>query len=137
MKECKKVWDMVQAFNICAWLCCSHEPQPGKYSFTLLVPTLYYIDEILITYQSFDHMFRARYEDAKFFYEMDTRKRFSEFRSQLKGILFHVIFSSSSGYFYFLHVLLNEQSNHFFSILHFMWLKVGTKESFLFTYLVL
>ncbi|PON58809.1 Glycine-tRNA ligase [Parasponia andersonii] len=32
---------------------------------------------------------RARYEDAKFFYEMDTRKRFSEFRSQLKGILFH------------------------------------------------
>jgi hypothetical protein len=33
---------------------------------------------------------RARYEDAKFFYEMDTRKKFSEFRSQLKGILFHV-----------------------------------------------
>ncbi|KAI6692074.1 hypothetical protein NL676_019784 [Syzygium grande] len=32
---------------------------------------------------------RARYEDAKFFYEMDTRKRFSEFQSQLKGILFH------------------------------------------------
>ncbi|XP_047337383.1 glycine--tRNA ligase, chloroplastic/mitochondrial 2 isoform X2 [Impatiens glandulifera] len=32
---------------------------------------------------------RARYEDAKFFYEMDTHKRFSEFRSQLKGILFH------------------------------------------------
>ncbi|KAG6677369.1 hypothetical protein I3842_14G022700 [Carya illinoinensis] len=32
---------------------------------------------------------RARYEDAKFFYEMDTRKKFSEFRSQLKGILFH------------------------------------------------
>lgn len=32
---------------------------------------------------------RARYEDAKFFYEMDTRKAFSEFRSQLKGILFH------------------------------------------------
>ncbi|KAF4352085.1 hypothetical protein F8388_000777 [Cannabis sativa] len=32
---------------------------------------------------------RARYEDAKFFYELDTRKRFSEFRSQLKGILFH------------------------------------------------
>ncbi|XP_050386731.1 glycine--tRNA ligase, chloroplastic/mitochondrial 2 isoform X2 [Argentina anserina] len=32
---------------------------------------------------------RARYEDAKFFYEMDTRKSFSEFRSQLKGILFH------------------------------------------------
>uniref|UniRef100_A0A5B6Z5F0 glycine--tRNA ligase n=1 Tax=Davidia involucrata TaxID=16924 RepID=A0A5B6Z5F0_DAVIN len=32
---------------------------------------------------------RARYEDAKFFYEMDTHKKFSEFRSQLKGILFH------------------------------------------------
>ncbi|KAL2319880.1 hypothetical protein Fmac_028849 [Flemingia macrophylla] len=31
----------------------------------------------------------ARYEDAKFFYEMDTRKRFSEFRKQLKNILFH------------------------------------------------
>lgn len=32
---------------------------------------------------------RARYEDAKFFYESDTRKKFSEFRKQLKGILFH------------------------------------------------
>lgn len=32
---------------------------------------------------------RARYEDAKFFYEMDTRKKFSEFRNQLNGILFH------------------------------------------------
>ncbi|GKU88509.1 hypothetical protein SLEP1_g2761 [Rubroshorea leprosula] len=32
---------------------------------------------------------RARYEDAKFFYEMDTRKKFMDFRSQLKGILFH------------------------------------------------
>ncbi|CAN0921888.1 Glycine--tRNA ligase, chloroplastic/mitochondrial 2 [Linum grandiflorum] len=32
---------------------------------------------------------RARYEDAKFFYEMDTRRSFSEFGSQLKGILFH------------------------------------------------
>ncbi|KFK42585.1 hypothetical protein AALP_AA1G014500 [Arabis alpina] len=32
---------------------------------------------------------RARYEDAKFFYGMDTSKRFSEFRDQLKGILFH------------------------------------------------
>ncbi|KAL2933936.1 Glycine--tRNA ligase chloroplastic/mitochondrial 2 [Bienertia sinuspersici] len=31
---------------------------------------------------------RARYEDAKFFYEMDTRKKFSEFRGQLNGILF-------------------------------------------------
>ncbi|OVA10589.1 Glycine-tRNA ligase [Macleaya cordata] len=32
---------------------------------------------------------RARYEDAKFFYEMDTNKKFIEFRDQLKGILFH------------------------------------------------
>ncbi|CAN6936790.1 unnamed protein product [Brassica oleracea] len=32
---------------------------------------------------------RARYEDAKFFYGVDTRKKFSEFRDQLKGILFH------------------------------------------------
>ncbi|CAM8991944.1 unnamed protein product [Rhodiola kirilowii] len=32
---------------------------------------------------------RARYEDAKFFYDLDTRKKFSEFRNQLKGILFH------------------------------------------------
>jgi len=37
---------------------------------------------------------RARYEDAKFFYEVDTRKRFSEFRDQLQGILFHVSFPS-------------------------------------------
>ncbi|TVU12952.1 hypothetical protein EJB05_46619 [Eragrostis curvula] len=32
---------------------------------------------------------RARYEDAKFFYNMDTQKRFSEFRGQLSSILFH------------------------------------------------
>ncbi|KAB2015614.1 hypothetical protein ES319_D08G037400v1 [Gossypium barbadense] len=32
---------------------------------------------------------RARYEDAKFFYELDTNKRFKDFRTQLKGILFH------------------------------------------------
>ncbi|KAJ0751856.1 putative glycine--tRNA ligase [Helianthus annuus] len=32
---------------------------------------------------------RARYEDAKFFYELDTSKRFSEFRGQLNGILFN------------------------------------------------
>ncbi|VFQ66320.1 unnamed protein product [Cuscuta campestris] len=31
----------------------------------------------------------ARFEDAKFFYELDTSKKFSEFRTQLKGILFH------------------------------------------------
>ncbi|KAJ4804189.1 Glycine--tRNA ligase beta subunit [Rhynchospora pubera] len=32
---------------------------------------------------------RARYEDARFFYKMDTKKKFSEFRPLLKGILFH------------------------------------------------
>ncbi|CAN6202867.1 unnamed protein product [Urochloa humidicola] len=32
---------------------------------------------------------RARYEDAKFFYKLDTQKKFSEFRGQLSGILFH------------------------------------------------
>lgn len=32
---------------------------------------------------------RARYEDAKFFYELDTRRKFMDFRDQLKGILFH------------------------------------------------
>ncbi|KAG1360784.1 putative Glycine--tRNA ligase, chloroplastic/mitochondrial 2 [Cocos nucifera] len=32
---------------------------------------------------------RARYEDAKFFYRMDTQKKFSEFRVHLNGILFH------------------------------------------------
>ncbi|KAF9602974.1 hypothetical protein IFM89_032977 [Coptis chinensis] len=32
---------------------------------------------------------RARYEDAKFFYEMDLRKNFYDFRSHLKGVLFH------------------------------------------------
>ncbi|KAM7277431.1 hypothetical protein ACFE04_019297 [Oxalis oulophora] len=32
---------------------------------------------------------RARYEDAKFFYEADTSKKLTEFRDQLKGILFH------------------------------------------------
>jgi hypothetical protein len=53
---------------------------------------------ILFTFFSYyswnmNHTFltrRARYEDAKFFYEMDTRKKFSEFRNQLDGILFHV-----------------------------------------------
>lgn len=38
--------------------------------------------------------YRARYEDAKFFYGVDTRKKFSEFRDQLKGILFHVSFTA-------------------------------------------
>ncbi|OMO67676.1 Glycine-tRNA ligase, alpha subunit [Corchorus olitorius] len=37
----------------------------------------------------FGRMRRALYEDAKFFYEMDTHKRFADFRQQLKGILFH------------------------------------------------
>jgi len=32
---------------------------------------------------------KARYEDAKFFYKMDTNKELSEFRNQLSGILFH------------------------------------------------
>ncbi|XP_044440433.1 glycine--tRNA ligase, chloroplastic/mitochondrial 2-like [Triticum aestivum] len=32
---------------------------------------------------------RARYEDAKFFYKMDTQKNLSEFRGLLKSILFH------------------------------------------------
>ncbi|TVU12953.1 hypothetical protein EJB05_46620 [Eragrostis curvula] len=32
---------------------------------------------------------RARYEDAKFFYNMDIQKKFSEFRGQLSSILFH------------------------------------------------
>ncbi|CAM0912319.1 unnamed protein product [Alopecurus aequalis] len=32
---------------------------------------------------------RARYEDAKFFYKMDTQKNLSEFRGQLRSILFH------------------------------------------------
>ncbi|CAL5036240.1 unnamed protein product [Urochloa decumbens] len=32
---------------------------------------------------------RARYEDAKFFYKLDTQKKFSEFRGQLSSILFH------------------------------------------------
>ncbi|XP_006656540.2 glycine--tRNA ligase, chloroplastic/mitochondrial 2 [Oryza brachyantha] len=32
---------------------------------------------------------RARYEDAKFFYKMDTQKKLSEFRGQLSSILFH------------------------------------------------
>lgn len=32
---------------------------------------------------------RARYEDARFFYDMDTSKRFSEYQSHLKGIIFH------------------------------------------------
>ncbi|KAL9235540.1 hypothetical protein vseg_010291 [Gypsophila vaccaria] len=31
---------------------------------------------------------RARYEDAKFFYETDTKKKLLEFRGQLSGILF-------------------------------------------------
>ncbi|XP_020519270.1 glycine--tRNA ligase, chloroplastic/mitochondrial 2 isoform X2 [Amborella trichopoda] len=32
---------------------------------------------------------RARYEDAKFFYNLDIQKDLSEFRAQLGGILFH------------------------------------------------
>ncbi|XP_043712752.1 glycine--tRNA ligase, chloroplastic/mitochondrial 2 [Telopea speciosissima] len=43
----------------------------------------------LVVRKGNEAVLRARYEDAKFFYEMDTRKKFSEFRSQLEGILFH------------------------------------------------
>lgn len=46
------------------------------------------IDEMVVR-KGNEAVLRARYEDAKFFYELDARKRFSEFRSQLKGILFH------------------------------------------------
>lgn len=46
------------------------------------------IDESVVR-KGNEAVLRARYEDAKFFYEMDTRKPFSEFRSQLSGILFH------------------------------------------------
>jgi glycyl-tRNA synthetase len=46
------------------------------------------INEAIVR-QGNEAVLRARYEDAKFFYEMDTSKKFSEFRNQLKGILFH------------------------------------------------
>ncbi|XP_051121510.1 glycine--tRNA ligase, chloroplastic/mitochondrial 2 isoform X2 [Andrographis paniculata] len=46
------------------------------------------IDEMVVR-KGNEAVLRARYEDAKFFYELDTSKRFSEFRNQLKGILFH------------------------------------------------
>ncbi|KAB1225138.1 Glycine--tRNA ligase 2, chloroplastic/mitochondrial [Morella rubra] len=46
------------------------------------------IDELVVR-KGNEAVLRARYEDAKFFYEMDTRKKFSDFRSQLRGILFH------------------------------------------------
>ncbi|GMN55646.1 hypothetical protein TIFTF001_024756 [Ficus carica] len=46
------------------------------------------IDELVVK-KGNEAVLRARYEDAKFFYELDTGKRFSEFRSQLNGILFH------------------------------------------------
>ncbi|KAJ0112592.1 hypothetical protein Patl1_00101 [Pistacia atlantica] len=46
------------------------------------------IDEMVVR-KGNEAVLRARYEDAKFFYEMDTCKKFIEFRGQLKGILFH------------------------------------------------
>ncbi|XP_031277499.1 glycine--tRNA ligase, chloroplastic/mitochondrial 2 isoform X2 [Pistacia vera] len=46
------------------------------------------IDEMVVR-KGNEAVLRARYEDAKFFYEMDTCKKFAEFRGQLKGILFH------------------------------------------------
>lgn len=53
---------------------------------------LYNVHYFYIWTESDWHIFRARYEDAKFFYQVDTSKRFSEFQNQLKGILFHVSF---------------------------------------------
>ncbi|CAI0446246.1 unnamed protein product [Linum tenue] len=44
----------------------------------------------LVVREGNEAVLRARYEDAKFFYGMDTRRKFSEFQSQLKGILFHM-----------------------------------------------
>ncbi|KAE8673537.1 Glycine--tRNA ligase 2 [Hibiscus syriacus] len=46
------------------------------------------INEVVVR-KGNEAVLRARYEDAKFFYELDTNKRFKDFRSQLKGILFH------------------------------------------------
>ncbi|KAG9452154.1 hypothetical protein H6P81_005058 [Aristolochia fimbriata] len=46
------------------------------------------IDEQLVR-KGNEAVLRARYEDAKFFYNIDTQKKFSDFRSQLKGVLFH------------------------------------------------
>ncbi|KAI4372677.1 hypothetical protein MLD38_010878 [Melastoma candidum] len=46
------------------------------------------INEVVVR-EGNEAVLRARYEDAKFFYEVDARKKLSEFRSQLKGILFH------------------------------------------------
>ncbi|GAV59119.1 tRNA-synt_2e domain-containing protein/tRNA_synt_2f domain-containing protein [Cephalotus follicularis] len=43
----------------------------------------------LVVRKGNEAVLRARFEDAKFFYEMDTSKKFAEFRGQLKGILFH------------------------------------------------
>ncbi|GAB2222126.1 hypothetical protein Droror1_Dr00013328 [Drosera rotundifolia] len=46
------------------------------------------IDETVVQ-KGNEAVLRARYEDAKFFYETDTRKKLSEFRDKLKDILFH------------------------------------------------
>lgn len=46
------------------------------------------IDELVVR-KGNEAVLRARYEDAKFFYEMDIRKKFADFQGQLKGILFH------------------------------------------------
>ncbi|GAA0148744.1 aminoacyl-tRNA synthetase [Lithospermum erythrorhizon] len=46
------------------------------------------IDEAVVR-EGNEAVLRARFEDAKFFYEMDTKKKYSDFRAQLKGILFH------------------------------------------------
>ncbi|KAJ0968595.1 hypothetical protein J5N97_025512 [Dioscorea zingiberensis] len=46
------------------------------------------IDKAVVT-KGNEAVLRARYEDAKFFYKLDIQKKFSEFRGELSGILFH------------------------------------------------
>ncbi|XP_058104287.1 glycine--tRNA ligase, chloroplastic/mitochondrial 2 isoform X2 [Magnolia sinica] len=46
------------------------------------------IDEMVVR-KGNEAVLRARYEDARFFYKVDTNKKFAEFRGQLNGILFH------------------------------------------------
>ncbi|KAL5985329.1 hypothetical protein ACLOJK_027310 [Asimina triloba] len=63
-----------------------------KNEMTLSHITFYFLHfHIVLLDRAYDTLtvHRARYEDARFFYKMDTNKKFSEFRSQLNGILFH------------------------------------------------
>ncbi|XP_039134107.1 LOW QUALITY PROTEIN: glycine--tRNA ligase, chloroplastic/mitochondrial 2 [Dioscorea cayenensis subsp. rotundata] len=46
------------------------------------------IDKVVVT-KGNEAVLRARYEDAKFFFSLDIQKKFSEFRRELSGILFH------------------------------------------------